>query len=100
MMPDCNDKAENELVQMAWRIASTYNDMAEMIRLGAYRQGSDREVDQAIQLNPKIEDFIRQSIDEHISLEDSYDGLAKAMGLENSRNLLGGREPPPMKGTK
>lgn len=88
MMPDCNSEAENNLVQVARTIASTYNDMAEMIRLGAYRRGSDREVDHAIQYYPRIEDFIRQRKEERYNLDEGYDGLAEALGIENWRQTL------------
>lgn len=91
MMPDCNDEAENALVQQARSVIATYEDMAEMIRLGAYRRGSDREVDRAMELYPKIEAYIRQRLEESMDLEESYDGLAAAMGYENWRNLLGGQ---------
>lgn len=88
MMPDCNTDAENALVQTARTIAATYNDMAEMIRLGAYRRGSDREVDHAIQYYPRIEDFIRQRKSERHSLVEGYDELAQALGIENWRQAL------------
>ena len=39
-------------------IMSTYEDMAELIRLGAYRRGSDPKVDEAIVLYPKIDEFL------------------------------------------
>lgn len=88
MMPDCNSEAENMLVQMARRYAATYNDMAEMIRLGAYRRGSDREVDQAIQFYPRIEDFIRQRKNENANLDDGYDLLATVLGIQNWKETL------------
>lgn len=47
-MPDCNSDAENELVQKARRLLATYDDMEELIRLGAYRRGADPLVDEAI----------------------------------------------------
>lgn len=93
MMPDCNDEAENQLVQLARNVAATYDDMSEMVRLGAYRRGSDREVDQAIELHPRLEKFISQPIDSHVGLHESYDKLAEALGLENWRNLLGTPHP-------
>src|SRR4029078_5969615 len=43
-MPDCNTEQENALVQVARNLLSIYEDMAEMMRLGAYRKGSDPEV--------------------------------------------------------
>lgn len=81
-MPDCNDKAENVLVQTARSLLSTYDDMAEMIRLGAYRQGSDPEVDRAIAHHQPLESFLSQDKDEYSSLSDSYSQLAKALGVD------------------
>jgi len=99
MMPDCNSEAESNLVQVARNVAATYNDMAEMIRLGAYRRGSDREVDQAIQIYPRIEDFIRQRKDERATLDQGYDELASALGIDKWRESLSGeqRQAPPMR---
>jgi len=76
MMPQCNTDEENKLVAKARLVMSTYDDMAEMIRLGAYRKGSDSAVDEAIKLNPQIESFLNQMPGEHTSLEEGYRMLA------------------------
>jgi flagellum-specific ATP synthase len=55
--------------------------MADMVRLGAYRPGSDPCVDQAVALAPRIEDMLRQSRDERTGIEDSFAALAEAMEL-------------------
>ena len=47
-MPGCNTEDENLLVTRARQLMATYDDMAELIRLGAYRMGSDPKVDEAI----------------------------------------------------
>lgn len=78
-MPDCNTPEENELVNAARRLMTAYDDMAEMIRLGAYRKGSDREVDQAIQYHPLLEDFLRQDMLEHSNLQEGYETLAQIL---------------------
>src|SRR5882724_9530211 len=39
-MPGCNNEEENVLVSKARRLMATYENMAELIRLGAYRAGS------------------------------------------------------------
>ena len=80
-MPDCNSEEENELVQTARRLLSTYDDMAEMIRLGAYRAGADANVDLAIKYHQPLEDFLKQRKHESADLEQSYEALAKALGL-------------------
>ncbi len=39
-MPDCNTDEQNDLVNQARALLATYEDMAELIRIGAYRRGS------------------------------------------------------------
>ena len=47
-MPKSADPAFWPVIQRARRVMATYSDMEELIRLGAYRQGSSAEVDEAI----------------------------------------------------
>jgi len=74
-MPACNSPEENDLVSTARRIITTYEDMAELIRLGAYRAGSSAEVDAAIYYYPMIEDFLAQVREESTSLAKGYEML-------------------------
>ena len=43
---------------------SAYADMEELIRIGAYKMGSDAEVDEAIRLRGPLEAFLRQAKEE------------------------------------
>ncbi len=76
-MPGCNSDQENNLVAKAKTLMATYNDMAELIRLGAYRRGSDAKVDEAIKYHDILEDFLRQKPGDISSLADGYAQLAK-----------------------
>jgi len=78
-LPHCNTERENELITKARRYMTTYDDMAEMIRLGAYRKGSNEEVDQAIAYHEKFEDFLRQAIAEKTSIEQGYQRLEEIL---------------------
>ncbi|NQV56995.1 MAG: flagellar protein export ATPase FliI [Rhodospirillales bacterium] len=80
-MPDCNSDMENAIVNRARQLVSSYDDMSELIRLGAYRQGSDQQVDEAIHYNPAIENFLRQTKNENTSLGESYRELAKLLDM-------------------
>ena len=71
-MPRCNSDFENLLVREAKRYMATYSDMEEMIRLGAYKTGSNADVDAAIQYNPYLEEFLGQWKDDSTSLEEGY----------------------------
>src|SRR5262249_48009397 len=84
-MPDCNSEQENALVQVTRGLLATYEDMAEMIRLGAYRKGTDPGVDQAIKYYPALENFLRQRKDETTTLDQGYDALAELLGIKDWR---------------
>ena len=80
-MPDCNTAAETDLVGRARQIMARYEDMADMIRLGAYKEGSDPQIDEAIRLHPAVESLLAQTKDEAASLEDGYRQLAEILGM-------------------
>ena len=71
-MPGNQSPAERDTVRAARQVMSAYANMEELIRIGAYRAGSDPLIDRAIQLNPAIEEFLRQDKEEATSLEDSF----------------------------
>ena len=75
-MPGCNAPEEQAIVDEARRVLAAYENMAELIRLGAYRAGSDPEVDRAIKLYPHIEAFLRQAKAERADLSSGYEQLA------------------------
>jgi flagellum-specific ATP synthase len=78
-MPACNSEVENELVLRARRLMSLYEDMAELIRLGAYRAGADAELDEAIRLQPAFENFLAQDRGVQSTLDQGYAELAAVL---------------------
>ena len=78
-MPKCNSGEENYIVKEAKKYLSVYADMEEMIRLGAYRIGTNPDVDVAIQLHPKMEAFLGQDKDERSDLATSYAQMAQIL---------------------
>jgi flagellum-specific ATP synthase len=83
-MPGCNTDAENAVVAKAKRYISTYDDMAELIRLGAYKRGSDPQVDEAIDHQPKLDDFLRQGKAEKATLAEGYGQLGAILGMADA----------------
>jgi len=81
-MPGCNSKAENEIVSRARRSLASYENMAELIRLGAYRRGSDSETDAAIEIYPQLEEFLHQRMDEAADLASGYANLAQILNVQ------------------
>jgi len=81
VMPACNSTEQNIIIDRTRQLVSVYEDMAELIRLGAYRQGSDSKVDEAIHYNAAIEEFLSQKIEEATDLDDCYAKLAQLLDL-------------------
>ena len=75
-MPGCHQPHERQIVTAARQALSAYANMEELIRIGAYRPGSDPQVDMAIALNPALEGFLSQDQDEATTLEESFGALA------------------------
>lgn len=78
-VPGCNNAEENALIRRARGILSLHAEMADMVRLGAYRAGTDPAVDEAVALAPRIEALLKQSHDDSTPLPEAFRQLAEAM---------------------
>ncbi len=85
-MPDCNSDEENAIIDRARQLLATYEDMAELIRLGAYRKGTDPKVDEAIHYYPSIEGFLNQAKSEKTDLATCYEILGRLLGVTAAAN--------------
>jgi flagellum-specific ATP synthase len=55
--------------------------MATMIRIGAYRAGSDPDTDRAIRLRPQLESFLAQAIADRVGQDESFAELARIVAV-------------------
>jgi flagellum-specific ATP synthase len=78
-MPKCNTEKQTRLIVYAKKILSTYQDMSEMIKIGAYKKGSNQEVDMAMQFYPQIESFLNQDPSDATNMEKSYEILSEIL---------------------
>lgn len=85
-MPGCVPEDFRPTLSKARELMSVFADMEELIRLGAYRKGSDPKVDRAIALNPALEAFLSQGGDERTSIADGYNLLAAILETGGAEN--------------
>jgi flagellum-specific ATP synthase len=78
-VPGVNQPAENALVSKARALLATWQDMADLVRLGAYKSGGDPLVDEAVRLAPRIERFLTQAKNEPCSVEQGFALLQDAL---------------------
>lgn len=86
-LPAAHNGRENALRMAARGVLSTYNDMQEIIRLGAYKNGSNADVDRAIALAPQIELMLGQGKHDHGAIAESFDRLADILRSADANPL-------------
>lgn len=79
-VPGCHYGEERNVVSKARSVLSTYNDMSDMIRIGAYQKGSSETVDEAVGMMDELDKFTSQSFDDGDTLAASFDKLSKILG--------------------
>ena len=71
------------------RMLATYREAEDLINVGAYVEGSNPEIDRAIEKMPEINDFLMQAVDEQHPLEDSYRRLGAIADIPIPEEELG-----------
>ncbi|WP_010649308.1 flagellar protein export ATPase FliI [Oceanobacillus massiliensis] len=65
------DPEHKEIAQQMRRLIAVYEENSELINIGAYKRGTNQEIDRAISYYPKIQDFLKQDVYEYKSLEET-----------------------------
>ena len=60
-------------------LVAHYEAKRDLVMLGAYAKGSDKELDEAIARMPKIEQFLRQSPADRVAYDETVAMLARVM---------------------
>ncbi len=66
------------------RYLAAYRDAEDLIQIGAYVSGKNPDVDRAIQLIPRIRDYLCQAADEDVSLDESIQALTALLAEPNT----------------
>jgi len=80
-LPHCMNDEQNDIRVGARKLLSTYSDMEEMVRLGAYKAGSSPEVDRAVALAPEIEKMLNQGKNDQGNADAAFAALGEIVAL-------------------
>lgn len=86
-LPRAFTDEQNAIFRKGKQVISAYENMAELIKLGAYRKGADPQVDEAIVLYPEIEEFLTQNKGDHSTIEEGFKILGNILGLKYTETL-------------
>lgn len=69
------DKNHKNRAGMLKNVLATYNDAEDLINIGAYRSGSNKDIDYAITKIDKVNEFLMQDVDTKYLFEDEIQML-------------------------
>ena len=78
-VPGCNTAVENRRTRRARSILALQSELADLVRLGAYRPGTDAASDEALRLAPAIGAILQQSEQDPCELGQAFDRLRIAL---------------------
>ncbi len=73
----------NQAVAKIRDAASTYEEYADLIRLGMYQMGTSPKVDSAVEIRDAMNQFLRQSVDEMCGFDQTTQMLSQIAQLWN-----------------
>ena len=77
--PGCYAPEERPVIDEARRLLRVYEDVAELVQLGAYRPGTDPLTDRAIYFQPQLQEILKQSEEEKSMLQEDVTMLANLL---------------------
>ncbi len=79
VMNQVTDSQHQQYVSGFKHFYSLFEQNRDLFSVGAYKAGSDQSLDFAIGINPHLKQFLRQDMNEKVTLSDSMQILSKTM---------------------
>ncbi len=79
VMTDITNAQQQQMAKRFRRLLSVYQQNKDLISVGAYTQGSDAAIDEAIMMFPRLLHFLQQGINEAVDLPQSIQDLEVIM---------------------
>lgn len=89
-MPQVVPEAHMKLAQTLKQQWARYHQNRDLISIGAYTPGSDKDIDMAIQLYPRIRDFLQQGLNERVPFDQSQAQLQQLSPTQAPQPAQGG----------
>ncbi len=77
LMPDIVDRKHYDSANMVKSLMAVHKDAQDLINIGAYRAGSNPEIDLAIKMNPAINDILRQRVEDFCPYDETIKMVLK-----------------------
>lgn len=92
VMPSIVDEEHQARARLFRRIYSCYQQNRDLIAVGAYTMGSDRDIDYAIERMPHLQQFLQQGLQERATLDEAAEALARVVAPPADRQTSAGSQ--------
>ncbi|NQU25759.1 MAG: FliI/YscN family ATPase [Candidatus Nealsonbacteria bacterium] len=75
LMPDVTDEAHRQAAFVVRELLAAYRDHEDLISIGAYRKGTNRSVDVAVDLLDDMNRYLRQPVEQPSTFDETREGL-------------------------
>jgi flagellum-specific ATP synthase len=82
LAPSVSGAATKKAVGIIRRLMADYAGAEDLINVGAYKQGSNPDIDEAIARRGAIENFLIQNVDEKSRIDDTLSAMGEIAGIE------------------
>jgi flagellum-specific ATP synthase len=93
VMPDVTDENHILMARDITRLVALYRDVEDLVNIGAYAPGTSAEIDLAVQAQPKINQFLQQTINEKVTFKQACEELREL--IEDIRPKPAFNQPTP-----
>jgi len=80
VMHDIVSDNHNQAATAFKRLLAAYESSEDLINIGAYKSGSNKEIDDAIRAYPVIKQYLQQGIYENAAIDESIESLTTTFG--------------------
>ena len=94
LMNDISSPEELQAARTIRQLLAVLRENEDLISIGAYRQGSNRELDVAVAMKSKVDELLQQQVDQQTSLDQVRATLVK-LGQVCRQQLTPQQQAPP-----
>ncbi len=80
LMNSVAGERHKELAMRIRKVLSVYSEAEDLINIGAYVKGSNKDIDEAIRYIGKVEEFLSQGVDEFFSFDETLSLMESIFG--------------------
>jgi FliI/YscN family ATPase len=96
VMPDVVDEDHLRAAATIRRVLAVWNDIEDLVNVGAYAPGANVDFDVAVKMKPAIDEFLQQPIRERAEWGETRERLiGLAAEIEGLREQVASRQPAP-----